>query len=134
MIKDAKYICTKCGSVVKPRKKIKYPTGVRLFFALLFLLSLIGCFSGFGAPIEISAAIVASSIASALFFLVLDAILYCALTRENCCPICDGEGTVIPTSTPIAKMLMSEIYEKVIKKSTAKPETAPEPKPETKDE
>ncbi len=130
MIKDSKYICTKCGCVVKPSTKVKYPIFIRLIFALLFVLSVIACFTSFNGPAEISAIVFPASLGSALFFLITDAILYCILAKHHCCPVCDGEGTIIPTSTPIGKMLMADIMEKVINKNTAKPE----PKPETKDE
>ena len=56
--------------------------------------------------------------------LVLDAIIYYATLKKNCCPKCKGKECVIPINTPMGKKLMRDFAS--VSTPAASPDTVPE--------
>ncbi len=116
MKKDTKYICTKCGSEVKPVTRNRYPKSVRVFFIIIIIISFIACIgsiinmSSYGVDFDPMLPISISTLATVA---IIDSLLYNIYIRRNSCPICDGEDTVIPANTPTGKKMIKSIAEPV---------------------
>ena len=96
-----RFVCSHCGAELdKPRKKDRGAGGC-LLMGLLFLVTL-------------------PTVIIPIIIVVLDYVWYRSSIKNGCCPICGGEGCVIPTDTPMGRKLVAETKPKAAKTPATK--------------
>ena len=90
---DDCYICTNCGATLRrPKEFSGMGCWPQVLLALLLILS-----------------VVALLWLVAFLIVLVDAIIYYATLKKNCCPKCKGKECVIPLNSPMGKKLMQNL-------------------------
>lgn len=90
---EDRYICTHCGATMRSPKKVSgmgcWVTGLLFVLFVLTLVTFMWVLS--------------------LIILILDAIIYYATLKKNCCPKCKGKECVISVSSPMGQKLIHDL-------------------------
>ena len=89
---EDRYICTNCGTTMRSPKKV---SGMGCWVTTLLFLLFVGSVVTLMWPV-------------AILILFVDAVIYYATLKKNCCPECKGKECVIPLNTPMGQKLMRD--------------------------